>query len=101
MSDEKNKIVLANQWCFLRTATVNVLLCHASLYVLGNIRLIDSLKTLVLHKLHKTMSAFQLDSHNAEDIVDLARYAYSEEARVDEGIGGLRGLVYQYMAEKS
>ena len=48
------------------------------------------------------MSAFQLDCHNAEAIVDLARYAYLEEGKgFDEGIGGLRGLVYQYMAEKS
>lgn len=40
------------------------------------------------------LSAFQLDSHNPEDIADLARYAYSEEGKgFDEGIGGLRGLV--------
>jgi len=76
-----------------------VLLSHASLYVLGDFQLIDSLKALALYKLHKTLCAFQLDNENISDITDLARYAYSEEGKgFDEGIGGLRGLVCQYMA---
>ena len=76
-----------------------VLLSHASLYVLGDFQLIDSLKALALFKLHKTLCAFQLDNENIGDITDLARYAYSEEGKgFDEGIGGLRGLVCQYMA---
>jgi hypothetical protein len=77
----------------------DVLLSHASLYVLGDFQLIDSLKALALFKLHKTLCAFQLDNENIWDITDLARYAYSEEVKgFDEGIGGLRGLVCQYMA---
>ena len=78
-----------------------VLLSHASLYVLGDFKLIDSLKALALFKLHKTLCAFQVDDGNAEDIIALARYAYSEEGGgggLDEGIRGLRGLVCQYMA---
>jgi hypothetical protein len=77
----------------------SVLLSHASLYVLGDFQLIDSLKALALFKLHKTLCAFQLDNENIGDITDLARYAYSEEGKgFDAGIGGLRGLVCQYMA---
>jgi len=54
---------------------------------------------MALYKLHKTLCVFQLDDENVEDIVNLARYAYSEEGKgLEEGIGGLRGLVCQYMA---
>jgi len=77
----------------------NVFLSHASLYALGDIQLIESLKALALFKLHKTLCAFQLDDVNSRDIVDLARYSYSEDGKgVDKGIGGLRNLVCQYMA---
>jgi hypothetical protein len=72
-----------------------VLLSHASLYVLGDFQLIDSLKALALFKLHKTLCAFQLDKENMGDITDLARYTYSKDG--SEGIEGLRGLVCQYM----
>ncbi len=54
-------------------------LSHASLYILGDFRLIDSLKALALFKLHKTLCVFQLDDGNAEDIIALARYVYSKE----------------------
>jgi hypothetical protein len=76
-------------------------LSHASLYILGDLQLIDSLKALALFKLHKTLCVFQLDDGNAEDIIALARYAYFEEGgggALDEGIGGLRSLICQYMA---
>jgi len=77
----------------------NVLLSHASLYVLGDGQLIDSLKALALFKLHKTLCTFELDDKNIGDITELARYAYSAEDKVfHDGIGGLRGLVCQYMA---
>jgi hypothetical protein len=74
---------------------------HTSLYILGDLQLIDSLKALTLFKLHKTLCVFQLDDGNAEDIIALARYAYSEEGgggALDKGIGSLRSLVCQYMA---
>ena len=77
----------------------NVFLAHASLYVLGDFWLIDSLKALALYKLHKTLCIFQLDGKNIEDIVDLARYAYTDEGKgLEEGIGRLRAMVCQYMA---
>ena len=77
----------------------NVLLSHASLYMLGDSQLIDSLKALALFKLHKTLCAFELDNENIRDITDLARYAYSKKGKgFDEEVGGLRGLVCLYMA---
>jgi hypothetical protein len=62
---------------------------NASLYILGDLQLIDSLKALALFKLHRTLCVFQLDDGNAEDIIALARYAYSEEGgggALDKGI---------------
>ena len=77
----------------------NVLLSHASLYILGDSQLIDSLKALALFKLHKTLCAFELNDENIGDITSLARYAYPiGDKAVDEGIGGLRELICQYMA---
>lgn len=76
----------------------DVFLAHASLYVLGDFWLSDTLKTLALHKLHQTLCIFQLDDKNIKDIIDLARYAYNEEGKgFEEGIGELRSLVCQYM----
>jgi hypothetical protein len=67
--------------------------------VLGDGQLIDALKALALFKLHKTLCAFELDHENIGDISVLAKYAYSEEEKsCDDGTGGLRGLVCQYMA---
>jgi hypothetical protein len=65
---------------------------------LSSYRLIDSLKTLALYKLYKTLCVFQLDNKNIKDIIDFARYAYFEGKGSEEGIGGLRGLVCRYMA---
>lgn len=77
----------------------NVFHAHASLYVLGDYYLIDSLKALALYKLHRALCIFQLDGENVRDIVDLARCAYSEEGKgFEEGISESRGLVCQYMA---
>jgi hypothetical protein len=77
----------------------SVLLSHASLYVLGDAQLIDSLKALALFKLHKTLCVFELDNENIGDITDLARYVYSgKDKALEEGIGSLRELICQYMA---
>ena len=77
----------------------NVFLSHASLYVLADGQLVESLKALALFKLHKTLCTFELDNENISDITDLARYAYTGEGKDGyEGIGGLRNLVCQYMA---
>jgi len=71
---------------------------HASLWILGDYRHIESLKALALYKLHKTLSAFRLNSENVQAIVDLVRNAYSEEGGgLGEGISGLRKLVCEYL----
>ncbi|TVY17651.1 hypothetical protein LARI1_G003514 [Lachnellula arida] len=78
----------------------NVFLGHASLYVLGDFWLVDSLKSLALYKLHTTLCAFEINEESVEDILALTRYAYSEEvggAGYNEGIGGLRSLVCQFL----
>ncbi|KAL2071827.1 hypothetical protein VTL71DRAFT_13062 [Oculimacula yallundae] len=72
---------------------------HASLWVLGDYQLVESLKALALYKLHKTLSIFQLSKENISDVVDLARYAYSDEgAGSKEGISELRNLVCLFLA---
>lgn len=80
----------------------NVFLSHASLFLLADYHLIDSLKDLALFKLHKTLCGFDLDGENTVDIIDLARYAYSDEGRGSKkGVGSLRSLICQFMAEKA
>lgn len=80
----------------------NVFLSHATLFVLADYHLVDSLKDLSMFKLHKTLCVFELDGDNTVDIIDLARYAYSDEGRgSDEGVGRLRGLICQFMAENA
>jgi len=76
----------------------NIFLCHAALYVLGDIHVVTALKALALYKLHKTLSTFQLQNQNISDVTDLARYIYSKDRKSSEEAGGLRGLVCQYMA---
>ncbi len=76
-------------------------LSYAALYILGDCHLIDPLKALALHKLHKTLCVFQLSAGNAQDVVDLARLAYTEEGGGGGGgddIGRLRSLVCRYLA---
>ncbi|KAL5322107.1 hypothetical protein ACEPPN_010076 [Leptodophora sp. 'Broadleaf-Isolate-01'] len=82
-------------WCTYSSSFTS----HASLWILGDYRHIESLKALALHKLHKTLCAFELYSQNVEDVIDLVRCAYSDEgAGLGEGMSGLRRLVCQYLA---
>ena len=79
----------------------SVFLGHAAIYVLGDFNLIDSLKAIALHRLHKTLCYFILNEDNAADVINLARYAYSEEGSEGmpgEQMGQLRKLVCNYMA---
>jgi hypothetical protein len=77
----------------------DVFFAHASLYVLGNLWLIYTLKALAIYKLHKTLCIFKLDGKNVADIVDLARYAYREEGQGSgDEIGRLREIVCHYLA---
>ncbi|KAF7922990.1 hypothetical protein EAE99_007181 [Botrytis elliptica] len=89
------------EWFHEYQSYSNVFISHAALYILGDFRLVNSLKALALHKLHKTLCIFQLKNENIKDVIDLAKYVYAEEGG-EEGSGGeigaLRGLVCLYMA---
>jgi hypothetical protein len=75
-----------------------VLLGHAQLYVFGEKWGIEALKTLALHKLHKTLVSFTLYGARRTDIVELLRYAYSDEHTPDrvDVVDDLRSLVMLY-----
>lgn len=77
-----------------------VLLGHAQLYVFAEKWGINDLKTVALHKLHDTITSFTLYSSRRRDIVELLRYAYSNEHTPDRGecIDELRSLVVLYAA---
>ncbi|PQE18968.1 BTB POZ fold protein [Rutstroemia sp. NJR-2017a WRK4] len=82
----------------------SIFIDHATLYILADYRLVDSLKALALYKLHKTLCTFQLSADNAEDVVNLAKYVYAEEGgsegsgKEDGTVGELRALVCRYLA---
>lgn len=77
-----------------------VLLAHASLYVLAEKWGVNSLKMLVLSKLHQTLSTLRLDASKVQEIIDLARYTYLDGSTPDleTDIDGLRKLISLYMA---
>jgi hypothetical protein len=77
-----------------------VLLAHASLYVVAEKWGVESLKMLTLSKRHQTLKMLDLDAPKVQDIVELTRYAYSDEITPDlqNGIDGLRELICHYIA---
>lgn len=78
-----------------------VFLAHARLYSFAHLRLIMPLKELTLHKLHKTLMNFKLYTKRVGDVIELAKYAYSNPDlpdRNDDGtIDDLRKLVIEYI----
>ncbi|KAH8726948.1 hypothetical protein GQ44DRAFT_758484 [Phaeosphaeriaceae sp. PMI808] len=78
-----------------------VLLAHARLYCFAHVRIITPLKALTLNKLHKTLLNFKLYAERVGDIIELARYAYSNPDlpdRSDDGtLNDLRKLVVDYI----
>ncbi|KAL6150901.1 hypothetical protein ACJQWK_10756 [Exserohilum turcicum] len=79
-----------------------VFLAHARLYTFACMRLVDPLKYLALHKLHKTLLDFTLYEQRVSDVVELARYAYQqgEDRKDDVIIDELRKLVVDYMVRE-
>jgi hypothetical protein len=77
-----------------------VLLLHASLYVLAEKWGIDSLKRLTLYKIHKTLTMIRLDLPKLDQIIDFVRYAYSNERTPDleNEMDELRELICLYLA---
>jgi hypothetical protein len=78
-----------------------VLLTHARLYCFAHLRLIEPLTTLTLDKLHKTLINFTLFTRRVGDIIELARFAYSNldlsDRRDDGTINDLSKLVVEYI----
>lgn len=78
-----------------------VLLAHARLYCFAHVRIITPLKALTLHKLHKTLLSFKLYAERVGDIIELARYAYSNpdlpDRSEDNTLDALRKLVLEYI----
>lgn len=76
-----------------------VFLGHARLYTFSCMRLVEPLRRLTLDKLHKTLLGFSLYESRVGDVMELARYAYSQgEVRQDgDTMDDLRQLVVEYM----
>lgn len=75
-------------------------LAHASPYVFADKWGVDSLKELTLSKLHQVLSVLSLDASNVQDLVDLARYIYSDERNpgLEHRMDKLRELICYYIA---
>jgi hypothetical protein len=78
-----------------------IFLAHARLYSFAHLRLVTPLKALTLDKLHKTLIGFKLYHNRIGDIIELVRYAYSDDDlpnRSDDGVvDELRKLVVEYV----
>ncbi|KAG9228376.1 hypothetical protein BJ875DRAFT_477644 [Amylocarpus encephaloides] len=77
-----------------------VLLAHASLYVLAEKWGVNDLNMLALSKLHRTLSTLSLDKSGVQEVINLTRYTYSDGVTPDleTGMDGLRNLICLYIA---
>lgn len=74
-----------------------VFLGHARLYVFADKWGIEDLKTLSLHKLHKTLVTFTPYSARLGDVAELVRYTYEHTPDFSHEIDDLRSLVMDYL----
>lgn len=84
--------------------------CHARLYIFAECYMIEPLKEICLHKLHRDLVLLELTTVSAEEVVKLIDYTYeqtwetipSKEGVLKEGPGQkLRELVCVYTAWKA
>ena len=75
-----------------------VFLSHARLYVFGDTYDIEPLRKLALHKLQRTLVAFNLHNERVGDIVRLLGYSYSHTVDRPGSQDKLRSLVVHYSA---
>jgi hypothetical protein len=79
----------------------SVFVAYARLYTFANMQLVEPLKALVLHKLHRTLMDFQLYIKRVGDVIKLARHAYNSghtpDRETDGTIDKLRSLVVEYI----
>jgi hypothetical protein len=77
-----------------------VFLAHARLYCFAHLRMIEPLKALTLAKLHKTLMNFKLYTKRVRDIIELARYVYSNPdlpESDEDTLDDMRKLVVEYI----
>ncbi|KFY87882.1 hypothetical protein V498_06982 [Pseudogymnoascus sp. VKM F-4517 (FW-2822)] len=74
-----------------------VFLGHARLYVFADKWGIEALKTLSLHKLHKTLATFTPYSARLGDVAELVRYTYDHTPDFSHEMDDLRSLVMDYL----
>jgi hypothetical protein len=74
-----------------------VFLAHARLYCFAQIRLVAPLKELALYKLHRTLMGFKLYTKRVGDVVELARYVYSNPDLPDSREDELKKIVLEYI----
>lgn len=75
-----------------------VFLCHAKLYVLGDLYDLPALHQLSFHRLYATLKQFVLYPSRLNDIAILAKYLF-ENTRPDDKIRGLIMLYYACIIE--
>ncbi|XMA20292.1 hypothetical protein WAI453_013083 [Rhynchosporium graminicola] len=74
-----------------------ILIIHASLYILGEKWGIERLKQLALFKIHKSLCLFSLDIPKLEHIVMFVRYVYERTPDLRTKLDGLRELICHYI----
>lgn len=79
-----------------------VFLAHARLYVFADKYGITTLKVLCLQKLHQTLVKFTLYTARIGDILELTRYAFSDDNTPDrkDVVDDLRRVVFKYMVSE-
>lgn len=76
----------------------DVFLCHAKLYVLGDLYDIPALRQLSFHRLYATLKDFILYSDRMNDVATLARYLF-ENTRAEDKIRDMITLYYACIIE--
>ena len=74
-----------------------VFLGHARLYVFADKWGIEALKTLSLHKLHKTLVTITPYSARLDDVAELVRYTYAHTPGLAHEMNALQSLVMKYL----
>ena len=78
---------------------------HAELFIFANMYLVEGLKQLCLHKLHRDLMVLELKEDNVSGVIELLEYTYDNTAKEEDNAGGvgveLRDLVMAYAASKA
>ena len=85
-----------------REGDIDVLLCHAHVYVFADKYDIANLRILALDKLHHALQSFKAVGGQTKSLVELLRFSYSNDNTRDNSVGqdldDLRSMVINYVA---